>query len=266
MVSPGVEIIESTEYFGYVYMWCDIERNKYYIGSHKGSVYDSYISGSRWVNNIVRKRSHTMKMRVLEYYFGKDREELYKLEEKWLKFYGVSKNKNYYNFHEWTSNGQMGRVFKHKGRKRTDYSPGWVDHRKGKKAEEIYRDPVKFKANLSRLNKEYYEKHGHGKRKGVKTSGIDPRKGKTVEEIYGYRRVVNPNKPFVVTISEPFENPYDIYCRHETDFYELVKMESNNLGYLKRERKKEVLRRLPSTKHNFPIGTILTLNFVEQDY
>ena len=66
-MTPGVEICEQTPYYGYVYMWSDLERNKFYIGSHKGSIYDKYKSGSKWLNDAIKKRPDTVKFRVLEY-------------------------------------------------------------------------------------------------------------------------------------------------------------------------------------------------------
>ena len=260
MTTPGVEINEQTGYFGYVYMWCDTKINQFYIGSHKGSVYDKYKSGSKWLNDTINKRPDTMKMRVLEYYYGDDREELYKLEDKWLKFYDVENSKNYYNFKN-QARGGIG-PFKHKGKKRIEYTPGWIDHRKGKKLEDIYKDPESVRRRISDTMNGFYQKHGHGVRKGIKNTK-DSRRGKTVEEIYGYRRLVNPNKPFIVTISEPNKVSYDVYCRHEPDFYDLIKMESDNLGILKRDGKKEVLRRQSTTKHDFSVGTILILKFID---
>lgn len=265
MTTPGVEIGEPTGYFGYVYMWCDIERNQYYIGSHKGSVYDKYKSGSKWLNDTIKKRPITMKMRVLEYYYGDDREELYKIENKWLGFYDVERySEHYYNFKN-TARGGMG-PFMHKGKKRADYTPGWIDHRKGKKLEEIYKNPEIVRERLKNNIKEYVEKHGHGWRKGTKNRGVDPRKGKTVEEIYGYRRLVNPEKPFIITIQKPNCPKCDIHCRHEDDFFNLVRMDSSTLQILKNVGKKMIKRRQPSTKHSFPVNTLMWLKFLDEKY
>lgn len=260
MSSPRVEIKEQTPYFGYVYMWCDMEKDAYYIGSHKGSVYDKYKSGSSWLNSIIKKRPETMKMRILEYYYGNQREELYRLEDNWLKFYDVENNKCFYNFKN-QARGGMG-PFKHKGKKRAEYTPNWVDHRKGKKIEEIYKDPDAFRKRLSNTAKQYYEQHGHGWKKGKKHKNPLPSKGKTVEEIFGYRKLVNPDKPFIITVEEPFKEPYDIFCLNEREFFEKIKMETTNLKLLKKFGKKEVIKRLPSTKHQYPTGTILYLKFI----
>jgi len=263
MQTHGVEINEQTSYFGYVYMWCDMERDMFYIGSHKGSIFDKYKSGSKWLNDSIKKRPTTFKMLVLNYYCGNDRSELYELETKWLKFYNVESNDAYYNFKN-QAKGGMG-PFKHKGKKRTDYSPGWIDHRKGKKAEDIYKNPDAFKERLRKQANDYFDKHGHGWKKGIKHSKKDPRKGKTVEEIYGYRNLVNPDKPFVVTIYENNErSPYEIYCLNEREFYEKVKMDYSNLKILKDLGEKIVKRINPSARHDYPIGTILKLKFVEE--
>ena len=259
-IRTGVEIGESLKCYGYVYMWCDVKRNMYYIGSHKGRVYDKYKSGSKWLNKVIKKRPDTMKMRVLEYYYGRDREELYRLEGKWLQFYEVEKYPNrYYNFKN-TARGGMG-PFKHKGKKRADYTPGWIDHRKGKKLEEIYKDPETVRERLKNTQTRHFEKYGCGITKGKKHKS-DKRTGKTVEEIYGYRRVVNPPKPFIITIQKPNCSKYIIPCKHEEDFYTLVKMESKTLQTLKKHGKKVIWRRLPSTKHDFPINTLLWFEYL----
>jgi hypothetical protein len=260
-MTPGVEICEQTPYYGYVYMWSDLERNKFYIGSHKGSIYDKYKSGSKWLNDAIKKRPDTVKFRVLEYYYGTDRNELYKLEDKYLIFFNVELNDNFYNFKNQAKGGTG--PFKHKGKKRIEYTPGWIDHRKGKKLEEIYKDPESIRRRIGKTMSDFYIKNGHGVKKGKKHSK-DSRRGKTVEEIYGYRRLANPNKPFIITVQEPGKETYEIYCRHEPDFFNLVKMESDNLGILKKTGKKIVLRRQPSTKHDFEINTVLTFKFVDE--
>jgi hypothetical protein len=263
MPTHGVEINEQTTYFGYVYMWCDMERDMFYIGSHKGSIFDNYKSGSKWLNDSIKKRPHTFKMLVLDYYYGDDRHELYDLETKWLKFYNVESNDAYYNFKNQAKGGMV--PFKHKGKKRAEYTPGWVDHRKGKTAEEIYNNPAVFKERLRKQVYNYVEKHGHGWRKGIKNKNPYPFKGKTVEERYGYRKLANPDKPFVITIYENNnKEPYDIHCLNEREFYKKVKMDYTNLKILKDFGEKIVKRINPSARHDYPIGTMLKLKFVTE--
>lgn len=259
-MSPGFELREQLPYFGYVYMWCDVKRNMFYIGSHKGSVYDKYKSGSKWLNDVIKNRPGTLKMMILEYYYGDNREILYNKEEKWLTFYNVENNSSFYNFKN-KARGGCG-PNKHKGKRRSDISPNWVDSRKGKKAEEIYSDPEKWRKNISDSLREEYLKTGCGRRKGVKNKNRDPRKGKTVEEIYGYRRVVNPNRPFLLRIEEPNGDIYEIFCDNENDFFKSTKLEESSLRKLKNEGKKKIERVTTLTKHNFPTDTLLKLNYL----
>lgn len=256
--TPGVQIKE-VPYYGYVYMWSDLKRNKFYVGSHKGSIYDNYKSGSKRINSIIKKRNHTMVQTILEYYYGDDRSELYSLEEKWLKFYNVEDNSNFYNYKS-EAKGGCG-PFKHKGKKRSEYTPNWVDDRLGKTLEEIYEKPDEVRTRLREARETYIKTHGHGWKKGKKHIN-DSRRGKTVEEIYGYRRLANPPRPFKVEVFYPDDQNDEIYCEHESDFYEKVKMESTNLQILKKEGIKIVKRRNKNCKHNFPVGTVLKIKFV----
>ena len=260
MVTPSVEINEQTPYFGYIYLWCDMMRDMFYVGSHKGSIFDSYKSGSKWLNDSIKKRPDTFKMLVLEYYYGEDRNQLYELETKWLKFYNVESNSAYYNFKN-QAKGGMG-PFKHKGKKRVEYTPGWVDYRKGKTAEEIYNDPEAFKNRLRNQVYNYIDKHGHGWKKGIKHSKKDPRKGKTVEEIYGYRNLANPDKPFVVTVFSNFESSYDIFCLNEREFHEKTKMDSKRLQALKNNGEIEIIKRQNNSRHPFQAGTKMKIKFL----
>lgn len=42
--------------YGFIYIWHDRLRNMFYIGSHKGSPDDGYISSSRWLNGEINYR------------------------------------------------------------------------------------------------------------------------------------------------------------------------------------------------------------------
>lgn len=260
MPIAGVEISEQTECFGYVYMWYDTKRGKFYIGSHKGYIQDKYKSGSKWLNDVIKKRPESMRMRVLEYYYGDNRVELYKLEEKWLKFYDVQNNEIFYNFKNQARGGNGS--FKHKGKKRAEYSPNWIDHRKGKTLEEIYTNPDVVRKRLAKTAPEYYKKYGHGCKKGKKHIK-DARRGRTVEDIYGYRKLVNPDKSFNVTVTYPDSSHFIIKCLNEREFFEKTKMETNTLNVLKKLGNKKVLRRLEGvTRHPYPVGTVLRLELL----
>lgn len=53
------------EKYGFVYIWRDKKHNRYYIGSHWGSIDDGYICSSTWMKNSYKRRPHDFKRRIL---------------------------------------------------------------------------------------------------------------------------------------------------------------------------------------------------------
>lgn len=78
------------DYYGFVYIWKDSLKQKYYIGSHLGSTSDSYIGSNTWLKAAHKKRPQTFKRRVISYLTnqGQTSKEtlsmLHQLEQKWL--------------------------------------------------------------------------------------------------------------------------------------------------------------------------------------
>ena len=68
---------------GFVYIWFDIKRKMYYIGSHWGYVDDSYICSSTRMRNAYNRRPETFKRRVLKV-IDTDRSDLLLEEQRWL--------------------------------------------------------------------------------------------------------------------------------------------------------------------------------------
>lgn len=69
---------------GFVYLWRDRKKNKYYLGSHKGKENDGYISSSRWFNNAYDKRPQDFKRRIIERVYIGDITDIRKAELRWL--------------------------------------------------------------------------------------------------------------------------------------------------------------------------------------
>lgn len=97
------------KYYGFVYLWFDTKNKMYIIGSHHGSLEDSYTTttGGKYVKNIFKKRPETMKRRILEYNTNID-EYRYtqQLEQKWLdKRPNICNNNRYYNMKNWATGG-----------------------------------------------------------------------------------------------------------------------------------------------------------------
>lgn len=152
--------------YGFVYMWCDMERNKYYVGSHGGNQSQAlkYKCGNKIMKRIIKKRRDTCKKRILEYCYIDDRQHLYDMEERYLKFYDVKNNPNFYN-HKNAAVGSIRQSSSMKGKKMSDVKPGWVNPNKGKSVKEICGfdlppsvPPKPFILTIKEPDKEEYQK------------------------------------------------------------------------------------------------------------
>lgn len=92
--------IKDAEKYGFVYIWYDSKRKKYYIGSHWGHEEDGYICSSRIMRKAFRRRPHNFKRRILEK--TNDRKILLEIEDNWLK--RVKRKERYYNLNFQTNN------------------------------------------------------------------------------------------------------------------------------------------------------------------
>lgn len=72
------------DYFGFVYIWYDLKRKWFYIGSHKGTISDGYIGSNTRLKRAYKKRPHTFKRKIIEYYYGNVHKELLLLEQYYL--------------------------------------------------------------------------------------------------------------------------------------------------------------------------------------
>jgi hypothetical protein len=124
--------------YGFVYMWCDTLKNKYYVGSHGGKQSHAlrYKCGNTIMKRTIKKRPEMCKKHILEYCYTDDRQILYDMEERWLNFYDVKNNKNFYN-HKNFAVGPIAQKSSRKGLKMKDIKPGWVNPNKGKKSIDI---------------------------------------------------------------------------------------------------------------------------------
>lgn len=68
---------------GFVYLWRDAKRRKFYLGSHWGSPDDGYISGSKRMYKAYRARPETFKRRIIAI-VTTTRSDLHREEQRWL--------------------------------------------------------------------------------------------------------------------------------------------------------------------------------------
>lgn len=83
--------------YGFVYIWRDRKHNRYYIGSHWGTVEDGYICSSSWMRNAYKRRPNDFKRRVVAYIY-QSRKALLAEEFRWLQMIPEAQLGNrYYN-------------------------------------------------------------------------------------------------------------------------------------------------------------------------
>lgn len=73
------------DYHGFVYLWRDKKRKISYIGSHLGSINDSYKGSSTRFKRAINKRPEDFRRKILAYVNSQNRKELLREEERWLQ-------------------------------------------------------------------------------------------------------------------------------------------------------------------------------------
>ncbi len=69
---------------GFVYLWYDKKRKKFYLGSHSGLPNDGYTGSNHRFQSAQKNRPETFKRRILEFYDNITSKELLKKEQNWL--------------------------------------------------------------------------------------------------------------------------------------------------------------------------------------
>lgn len=69
---------------GFIYLWYDTKRRKFYLGSHKGSVDDGYLGSNQRFKSAYKSRPSTFKRRILEHHEDITRDNLLEREQVWL--------------------------------------------------------------------------------------------------------------------------------------------------------------------------------------
>lgn len=88
------------EKFGFIYIWFDKKRKRYYVGSHQGVENDGYICSSNWMRDVYRRRPDDFKRRIIKRMVC-TRKELFEEENKWLSLIKKEElGKKYYNLHQ----------------------------------------------------------------------------------------------------------------------------------------------------------------------
>ena len=54
------------ESYGFVYIWYDSKKKRYYVGSHWGTIDDGYICSSKWMKRSYKNRPKDFKRRIIK--------------------------------------------------------------------------------------------------------------------------------------------------------------------------------------------------------
>ena len=73
----------SEEKYGFVYIWRDRKKHRYYVGSHWGREDDGYICSSNWMYNTYKRRPEDFKRRIISRIYT-TREDLLIEEQRWI--------------------------------------------------------------------------------------------------------------------------------------------------------------------------------------
>ena len=69
--------------YGFVYVWFDRKKKRYYVGSHWGTEDDGYVCSSQWMHRARAKRPEDFKRRIVARVY--ERSELQREEHRWLQ-------------------------------------------------------------------------------------------------------------------------------------------------------------------------------------
>jgi hypothetical protein len=123
--------------YGFVYCWTNIINNKKYIGSHYGSINDSYIGSGVYFKNAYNKNKDNFNRDIL--YIGEKYKEL---EEYFLLKYNAQFNNNFYNLKNTSIGGWSHIDIKKRGlaisKAKKGIYPNWLKYDKSGKNNPMY--------------------------------------------------------------------------------------------------------------------------------
>jgi hypothetical protein len=84
--------------FGFVYLWYDKKRKKFYLGSHLGLPEDGYVGSNHRLKCAYKSRPETFKRRILESHINITPKQLLQREQLWLDLIQTNElSVRYYN-------------------------------------------------------------------------------------------------------------------------------------------------------------------------
>lgn len=136
------------EKYGFVYIWRDSKRKRYYIGCHWGRENDSYICSSTWMKLNYKKHPEVFKRRIVSLVYT-NKKDLLEEEYRWLSMIKPSELGNrYYNkhnrhFNHWSSNDNSSLTIGQKiSESHKNHPGGWGQWNRGRVVSQEKRDKI----------------------------------------------------------------------------------------------------------------------------
>lgn len=93
---------------GFVYLWYDKKRKKFYLGSHIGSLNDGYVGSNYRLKCAYKNRPDTFKRRILEKHTNINSKQLLQREQFWLNLIKPEElSVRYYNEKKFATGGNI---------------------------------------------------------------------------------------------------------------------------------------------------------------
>jgi len=93
---------------GFVYLWYDKKRKKFYLGSHMGSLNDGYVGSNHRLKCAYKNRPDTFKRRILESHTNINSKQLLQREQFWLDLIKPEElSVRYYNEKKFAAGGNI---------------------------------------------------------------------------------------------------------------------------------------------------------------
>lgn len=218
-------------YSGFVYIWYDRHNCMFYVGSHKGSVEDSYICSSKRMLRAFNRRPDDFKRRILKYVLRADDilfwEQYYldMIQDKELLYNGSK----YYNVKRTAAGGNT-----------TAHLPNRdeiIERRYGKKHSDAIKCAIK---NRSKERKALHQQ----------------RRKASLHKLYKDPSYSNyQDKPFKVYINDNFYKQYrnkkQFISEHHCDRSNFIQNFNKGIWIIKQKR-----------NHNFNVGDVIRFEFI----
>ena len=129
---------------GFIYIWRDNLKNRYYLGSHYGKIDDGYTGSGKLFLLAYNNRPNNFKRRIIRYFDNISHKDLLKEEEIWLKMIDDKELGNkYYNLKKVAAGGDI--VSTLSAEKKQQHKDKSITARKRGLIDDRIKNPEKYK-------------------------------------------------------------------------------------------------------------------------